>query len=71
MGADDEDLEPGGGGPESIGAFFQSGRAGGVTFRGKDMGPDPPDGAGPAQISEQIRATDYREAAKTAGGGWG
>ena len=43
MGADDEDIETGSGGPEGIGAFLQSGRAGGVGFWGRDVGPDPQD----------------------------
>ena len=49
--------------------FIQSGRAGGVDFRGRDVGPDPLYGAGPEQLSEQGRAADHREATKSAGGG--
>ena len=67
LGADDKDLEPRGGGPEGIGEFLQSGCAGGVDFRGRDMGPDPPDGAGPEQISAQGRATAHQEAAEKTG----
>ena len=48
--ADDDDLEPGGDGTEGIGEFLQSGRAGGVAFQGRDMGPDPPDKAAPGQL---------------------
>ena len=41
-GADVENFEPGGGGPEGIRALFQSGSTGGASVRGRDMGPDPP-----------------------------
>ena len=34
-----------------LGHFFQSGSAGGVGFLGRDVGPEPPDGAGPDKIS--------------------
>ena len=36
MGADDEDLDPVGGGPEGLWDILQGGRAGGVYFRGRD-----------------------------------
>ena len=68
MGADDEDIEPGWGGPEVIEAFIQRGCAGGVAFRDRDVGPDPPDGEGPEKLSAQGHATDYWEAAETEGG---
>ena len=72
MDEDDKDLDPGGGGPEVIRAFIQSGRAGGVNFWGRDVGPDPPDVAGPEHISAHCRSTDHQEAAKAVGGGgWG
>ena len=35
------------------------------------MGPEPPGGAGPGNISAQGRAMDHREAAKAEGGGGG
>ena len=69
MGTDVEVIDPGGGGPECIGGFIQSGRAGGVAFWGRDMGLDPPDGVGPEKISAQGRATAHREASEAVGGG--
>ena len=47
MGADVPDFELGGGGLEVIGALLQVGSSGGVAVPGKDIGPDPQDGAGP------------------------
>ena len=69
MGADVVDLEPVGGGPEGIGEFIQSSSAISVAFQGRDVGPDPPDGAGTEQISEQGCVTAHREAAEAAEGG--
>ena len=46
-----EYFEPGGGGPESIGSLFQGGSIGGVGFRGRYIGPDPPDLAGLVKLS--------------------
>ena len=69
MGAAIKDFEPGGGGTEGIGSLIQSGSAGGVGFRGRDVGPDPPSGEGPGQISTQGQAVDHRETAEAAGGG--
>ena len=66
MGENVKDFDPGGGRPEDIGALFQGGSTGGVDFRGREVGPDPP-GAGPVQLSEQGRAEDHREAAEGAG----
>ena len=64
---DVEDFELGGGGPEDIGALFQGGSTGGVTFWGRDVCPDPLDGAGPVKISAQGRAKAHQEASKEAG----
>ena len=61
-------FEPGGGGPKDIGALFQGGSTGGVYFRGRDVGPDPPDVSGPVQLSSQGCAKDHRESAEEAGG---
>ena len=61
LGADVEDFEPEGGGSEGIEALLQSGSAGSVAFRGRDVGHDPPDGAVPEKISAQGRATAHRE----------
>ena len=71
LGADVEGFKTGGGGPEGVRAIFQSSSADGVAFWGRDVGPDPPDGAGHEQISAQGCATDHREAADaaTVGGG--
>ena len=41
------DFDPGGGGSEGVGAFFQGGDSGGVVVRGVDVGTDLQDGAGP------------------------
>ena len=68
LGACVEDFEPGGDGPEVIGALLQSSSAGGVGFGGRDVDPDPLDGVGPEQLSAQGRVTDHREAAKVGGG---
>ena len=46
-----EYFEPGGGGPESIGSLFQGGSIGDVDFRGRYIGPDPPDLAGLVKLS--------------------
>ena len=69
MGADVEDFESGWGGPEGIGENFQGSIIGGVAVQGRDVGPDPPDGAGPEQLPAQGRATAHQEAAEEAGGG--
>ena len=42
MGADDKNLEPGGGGPKDLGVILQGRRAGGVDFWGRYVGPAPP-----------------------------
>ena len=34
------------------------------------MGPDPPDGAGPEHIPEQVHNTYHWEASEAEGGGW-
>ena len=47
LGADVAGFEPGGGGPEGIGALLQGGSSGGVAVRVRNMGPDPQDGPGP------------------------
>ena len=47
MGADVANIDPGGGGPEGIGALIQSVSTGGVAFQGRDVGPEPLDGVGP------------------------
>ena len=49
--------------------YFSGGHVGGVAFRGRDMGPDPPDGAGPEQIPAQGIAMSHQEAAEVEGGG--
>ena len=67
MGADVNNFDSGGGVTEGIGALFQGLSTVGVTFGVKDAGPDPPDGAGPEQLSAQGRATAHREANKAAG----
>ena len=41
LGADDENLDPGGGENEGIRAFLQSGRVGGVAFQVRDVVPYP------------------------------
>ena len=41
------DFDPGGGGSEGVGKFFQGGDTGGVVVRGGDVGTNPQDGAGP------------------------
>ena len=69
MGADVEDFEPGGGGPKGIGALLQSGSAGGVDLGGRNVGPVPPYGAGPEQLSAQGRGMAHQEAAEAVGGG--
>ena len=40
-----------------------------LLFQGRDVGPDPPDGAGPDKISAQGRATDYHEESEAEGRG--
>ena len=60
MGADDEDLDPVGGGPEGLWDILQGGRAGGVYFRGRDLDPEPPDGAGPEHLSSQVFVKAHR-----------
>ena len=65
-----EDFETGGGGPKGIVALFQGGSTGGVDIQGRDVGPDPPDGAGPEQISAQGHTTAHCKSAEEAGG-WG
>ena len=54
--------------PKGLGDILQGGRAGGCYFWGIYVGPDPLDGAGPEQISEQFRATARQEASKAEGG---
>ena len=41
------DFDPGGGGSEGVGAFFQGGDSGGVVVWGVYVGTDLQDGAGP------------------------
>ena len=50
--------------------FFKGGRTGGVAFRVRDMGTDPPYVVGPGQIPAQGRATAHQEAAEAVGGGY-
>ena len=69
MGADVEDFELVGRGPEGIGEPFQSGSAGGVAFWGRDVVPEPPYGAGPEKLLAQGHAKDHWEAVKATGGG--
>ena len=47
LGAVVADFEPGGGGSEGVGIFFQGGDTGGVVFWGGDVGTNLQDGAGP------------------------
>ena len=47
MGADVDDIEPGGRVTEGIRALLPSGSAGGVAFWGRDVSPDPPGWSGP------------------------
>ena len=68
MGAFVAYFEPGGGGSEGIGEFFQGGDPGGVVVWGRDVGTDPQDGVGPEYFSAQGCATAHREAAKETGG---
>ena len=51
MGAFVDNLDPGGGIPEGIVAYLQISCGGGVNFWVRDVGPDPPDGAGPENLS--------------------
>ena len=46
----------------------RSGSADGVSFRGRDVGPDPLDGAGPVQLSAQGCAEAHWETDEEAGG---
>ena len=41
------DFDPGGGGSEGVGGFFQGSDPGGAVVRDGDMGTDPQDGSGP------------------------
>ena len=61
LGMNDKDTGTGGGRTEGIWDVFQGGSSGGSTFRIRDMGPEPPHGAGPGQFSSQGRAADHRE----------
>ena len=69
MDADDEDPDLGGGGPKVIGVVLSGGCSGGVAFRGRDVGPDTPEGAGPEYLPTQGRATAHREEAGAEEGG--
>ena len=64
---DDKDPELGGGRPEGLGVVFKGGSSGGVDFWGRNVGPEPLDGAGPEKIPAQCRATAHWEAAKAEG----
>ena len=58
------DFDPGGGGYEVVGSLLQGVSPGSVSVWGRDVGPDPQDGAGPEYLSAQGRATSHREAAE-------
>ena len=52
--------------------FFKGSHPGGVSFRVRDVGPDPLCGAVPGQLPAKGHATDHQEASKEAVlGGWG
>ena len=55
--------------PKVSGHFFKAVVQVVLLFWDRDMDPDPPDGAGPDQISAQGRATAHREASGASGGG--
>ena len=61
MGADVEDFELEGGRPEGIRAIFQGISTCGVDFWGRDVGPDPTDGAVPVKLSAQGRSKAHWE----------
>ena len=64
LGASVADFESGGGGPESVGTFFQGGDTGGVVVRGGYVVTNPQDGSGPEYFPTQGHATAHQEAAK-------
>ena len=55
--------------PKVLGHFFKAVVQAVLLFWGRDVGPDPPDGAGPDHISAQGRAMAHQEAAEAEGGG--
>ena len=61
------DIEPGGGIYEGVSTFFYSGDAGGVVVRGRYMGTNYQDGAGPWYFPTQGRPTAHREADEETG----
>ena len=69
MGSDVNNFDSGGGVTEGIGALFQGSSTGGVAFGGIYVGPDPPHGAGPEQISAQGRTKAHHESSEEAGVG--
>ena len=69
LGADVAGFEPVGGGSEGIRSLLQGNSLGRVAVWGRDVGPDPHDGAVPEYFSPQGRATSHREKAKEWGGG--
>ena len=70
MGAVVADFEPGGGGSEGVGEFFQGSDPGGVVVRGGDVGTDHQDGAVPEYFSTQGCVEYHREASEDTRG-WG
>ena len=58
----------GGGRPKDLGVIFKGGRTGSVDFRVRDVGPDPPYGAGPGKIPAQGCAADHQQASEASGG---
>ena len=68
----DEDPGTGRGQPEGIRDVFQGGSTGGVDFRVRYLGADPPHWTGPRKFSTQGRAVDHgKTAVETEGGGLG
>ena len=63
----DEDPDLGGAQPEGIRDVLQGVSAGGVTFRVRDMGHEPPHVTSPGKFSTQGREADHREADKEEG----
>ena len=61
------DFDPGGGGSEGVGTFFQDGDTGSVVVWGGDVGTDPQEGAGPEYFSTQGCATAHWEEAEETG----
>ena len=48
------DFDPGGGGSEGVGTFFQDGDTCSVVVLGGDVGTDPQEGAGPEYFQHRV-----------------